>query len=232
MELVAEQIPLSSAVEDWACNSLTSLQLSQLSQLARLLRCEIRILTLDKLKVEQVSVCSDRVGMIVSLLQDGLSWSLLQHSKEAELEKGRKVDVKGFPFRCRAESQQFIVSEWEVPISTSRKSLTMQSPCSLSTGQLLSSSHMSVLQSQHPSLLPSIRNSTRLSSVHSIRRAPGPEHLLVNELKVLDQARTNDGTQTSLRLKTARTLEGVKELQSMSDLQIALESVSKQVLSM
>jgi hypothetical protein len=232
MELVAGQIPLPLTVEDWACSSLTGLQLSQLSQLARLLKCEIRTLTLDKLKIEQVSVCCDRVGIVVSLFQDGLSWSLLQHSKEAELEKGRKVNVKGFPFRCRAESQEFIMTDWEVPITTGRMTLTIQSPGSLSTGHLLSSPHSNGLQSPRPSLLPSIRNSTVLSSLRSTKPVLGSEHILVNELKVLDQARTYDGSQTSLRVKTARTLEGVKELQSMSDLQVAMESVSKQVLSM
>mmetsp|Transcript_32876 Transcript_32876/g.57433 ORF Transcript_32876/g.57433 Transcript_32876/m.57433 type:complete len:1026 (-) Transcript_32876:3693-6770(-) len=226
MENVAGDLSYPATVEKVVSQALSLSDLSLMRQMSKLLKCEVRVISIDKLKVEQVASCCDTVGLIVSLLQDGDSWCLLQHTKESEIEKGRRIDSRGFPFRCVPEMKEFDVLVWDVPTSMLRIPLIMQSPGSLSTGQLLSSHLQSVTQSHNPSVLPSIRNSTLQSSFRGQKRSL--EHLLVNDLKVLDQARTTDNSLANVRMKTSRALDGIAELESLSDLHVALESVSKQ----
>lgn len=227
METVVESLPYPTTVEKLSSKLVSSSDLSLLKQMARLLKCEVRVLTIDKLRVEQVTVCSETDGLIVSLLHDGDAWCLLQHSKEAEVEKGRKIDTRGFPFRCSADSREIDVTGWDVPTSMLRVPAIMQSPGSISAGQLMSSHQLSAAYSQ--SALPSIRTSTLQSTLRNPKKPSGVEQMQVSDLKILDLARTTDYTLASVRAKTSRTLEGIEELHSLSDMQIALESISKQV---
>jgi hypothetical protein len=223
MLAVAENLPLPHPVEDFEC-VLASAQLSQLKQLTTLLKCQVRVLTYNDVKAEQVTVCCGQVGLIVSLLQEGDSWSLLQHSKEAVLEKARKADVNSFPFRSGPETTEFMVSEWYLRAPTRRRPLLRESP-----EKVVQSESMCRSRSQQSIVLPSILNSTTVSSKRDANRDSDVEAFQIRDLKVLSRARANDLSQDSTRTTTARTLKGTPELESLSDLQVALESVAKQV---
>jgi hypothetical protein len=220
MLAVAESLPHPHTVEDFEC-VLSRTQLSQLKQLTTLLKCQVRVLSYNDVEAEQLTVCCGQVGLIVSLLQEGDSWSLLQHSKEAVLEKARKADVKSFPFRSKPETAEFMVSKWYLAVPAIRRGESSE--------KVVQSESMCRSHSQQSIVLPSILNSTAVSSHRGANRDSDFEGFQISDLKVLSRARANDLSQGSIRKTTARTLEGAPELQSLSDLQVALESVAKQV---